>query len=92
MKTRFILFVFSFLFVFHLKAAGEKFIRVSTNETDLILQVASDGRLYQTYLGSKLANESEFGNLPYALGKVNPGASPLKREVYLCSGTEDYFE
>lgn len=92
MKTYFILLTFTFLSVFHSKAADEKFIRISTNETDLILQVASDGRLYQAYLGNKLANESEFGKLPYALGKVNPGASSLKREVYPCSGTEDYFE
>ncbi|GHV23556.1 alpha-galactosidase [Bacteroidia bacterium] len=92
MKTYFILLAFAFLSVFHSEAAGEKFIRISTNETDLILQVASDGRLYQTYLGNKLVNESEFGKLPYTLGKVNPGASVLKREVYPCSGTEDYFE
>ncbi len=75
-----------------LNAANEKFIRISTNETDLILQVASDERLYQTYLGPKLENESEFHKLPYTLEKVNTGASSSKREIYPCSGTEDYFE
>ena len=43
------------------KAADQKMILISTNETDLILQVAPNGRLYQTYLGNKLVNESEFG-------------------------------
>ena len=45
------------------KAADQKMILISTNETDLILQVAPNGRLYQTYLGNKLVNESEFENL-----------------------------
>ena len=34
------------------KAADQKMILISTNETDLILQVAPNGRLYQTYLGN----------------------------------------
>ena len=38
------------------KAADQKMILISTNETDLILQVAPNGRLYQTYLGNKLVN------------------------------------
>ena len=44
------------------KAADQKMILISTNETDLILQVAPNGRLYQTYIGNKLVNESEFEN------------------------------
>ena len=47
------------------KAADQKMILISTNETDLILQVAPNGRLYQTYLGNKLVNESEFENLSW---------------------------
>ena len=39
------------------KAADQKMILISTNETDLILQVAPNGRLYQTYLGNKLVND-----------------------------------
>ena len=42
------------------KAADQKMILISTNETDLILQVAPNGRLYQTYLGNKLVNESNL--------------------------------
>ncbi|MDR1368893.1 MAG: alpha-galactosidase, partial [Dysgonamonadaceae bacterium] len=92
MKTFFVLFICSLLSVSPLKASGEQFIRISTNETDLVLQVASNGRLYQTYLGTKLHDDTEFHKLPYALNRVSPGASSQKREVYPCSGTEDYFE
>ncbi len=92
MKTYFICFVLILSTSFQLKAADEKLIRISTDQTDLILQVASDGRLYQTYLGTKLANESEFKKLPYYLSSAGKGASSRKQEVYPCSGTEDYFE
>lgn len=35
------------------EAAEEKIIRISTDNTDLVLQVAENGRIYQTYLGEK---------------------------------------
>ena len=42
------------------EAAEEKIIRISTDNTDLVLQVAENGRLYQTYLGEKLLHESDL--------------------------------
>lgn len=38
-------------------AVEKKVFRISTEQTDLILQVGDNGRLYQTYLGEKLLNE-----------------------------------
>lgn len=66
-----------------------KTIRVSTDNTDLILKVAPNGRLYQSYLGSKLLNEQDIVSLPSASGK---DASANGWEVYAGSGAEDYFE
>lgn len=59
--------------------AGE-IIRVSTNETDLVLRVRNNGRLYQAYLGPHLRYESDLGHLPDIC------------EAYLTHGMEDYFE
>ena len=68
-------------------------ILISTNETDLILQVAPNGRLYQTYLGNKLVNESEFENLSWNIQAGTDGSVSTRGwEVYPCSGAEDYFE
>ena len=60
--------------------APNEFIRIGTNSTDLIFKVGKNGRLYQSYLGQKLQNESEFGYLKQG------------REAYLTHGMEDYFE
>ncbi|WP_300725735.1 alpha-galactosidase [uncultured Bacteroides sp.] len=74
-------------------AAEQQIIRISTDNTDLVLQVAPNGRLYQTYLGEKLLHESELKNLKW---QVHPAsdASVVERgwEVYSGSGNEDFFE
>ena len=68
-------------------------IRISTNHTDLVLQVAGNGRLYQTYLGEKLLHESDLEELDWAVHAASDG-SVCKRgwEVYSGSGNEDFFE
>lgn len=44
-------------------------IRIATDNNDLILQVAPNGRLYQAYLGDKLLNEKDINNFsPYVKG------------------------
>ena len=63
--------------------SGQSLIRISTNETDLILSVASNGRLYQSYLGQRLQHDSDLSYL---------GASARGWETYPGSGAEDYFE
>lgn len=61
-------------------AANNPTIRISTDKTDLVLQVADNNRLYQTYLGNKLNSIAE-------LNAYNNG-----KEVYMGSGYDDYFE
>ena len=47
----------------HVNAQESRQIRISTDRTDLILEVAPDGRLYQSYLGDRLLNEQDLKNL-----------------------------
>ena len=74
-------------------AATRQDIRISTNETDLILQVAPNGRLYQSYFGSKLRHEADIAHLKWHV-HASTDASVTTRgwEVYPASGMEDYFE
>ena len=68
-------------------------IRISTDKTDLILQVNPEGRLYQTYLGAKFQDEKEIGNLKWDEYAYEDGLD-CKRggEAYSTEGNEDYFE
>lgn len=73
--------------------ANGQTIRISTHETDLILKVAQNGRLYQSYLGAKLLQESDIAKLPvYVRGGTDGSVSTRGWEVYPGSGAEDYFE
>lgn len=63
-----------------LQAAEARTIRVGTNAIDLILKVGDNGRLYQSYLGQQLANESDLSLLKTG------------KEAYITYGAEDYFE
>ena len=74
-------------------AATRQDIRISTNETDLILQVAPNGRLYQSYFGSKLRHESDIAHLKWHVHASTDGSVTTRGwEVYPASGMEDYFE
>ena len=88
MKKIFLLLIVFFT-CFQVSAEDRKTIRVSTDNTDLILKVAPNGRLYQSYLGSKLLNEQDIVSLPSASGG---DTSANGWEVYAGSGAEDYFE
>lgn len=68
-------------------------IRISTEQTDLILQVSQTGRLCQTYLGEKLRYEEELNQLGGSIQTGNDGSVQNRGwEVYSGSGNEDYFE
>lgn len=74
-------------------AAENKTIRIATDHTDLILQVAENGRLYQTYFGEKLKHEQDFPNLRWYVHAGSDGSNSKRGwEVYSGSGNEDYFE
>lgn len=93
MKIISILLISFILSVMNLMAQ-QTTIRVSTNETDIILKTAPNGRLYQSYLGAKLLNQSDIDHLPYYLKYPASDGSVTPRgwEVYPASGAEDYFE
>ena len=77
----------------HAADSARKIIRIATQETDLILSTAPNGRLYQIYLGEKLAHESDFENLSaYTRGGSDGSAATRGWEAYMTSGMEDYFE
>lgn len=74
-------------------AVDAQTVRVSTNNTDLVLKVSPKGRLYQVYLGDKLKNAADYDNLTWNTYAASDGAvSTRGHEVYAGSGNEDYFE
>ncbi|MDR1203668.1 MAG: alpha-galactosidase, partial [Tannerellaceae bacterium] len=74
-------------------SAEQPLIRISTNETDLVLLVAPNGRLYQGYLGKRLLHEADVVNFSYLASTGSDGSNaPRGWEVYPGSGAEDYFE
>lgn len=68
-------------------------IRIATDNTDLILKVGDNGRLYQTYLGPKLMHEADVAIPDWWQYAGSDGAITRRGwEAYPSSGTEDYFE
>ncbi|WP_321335270.1 alpha-galactosidase [uncultured Bacteroides sp.] len=63
-----------------LNAADKPMIKITTDTVDLIFRVGDNGRLYQSYLGSKLNHDIDLLHLPQGT------------EAYLTHGMEDYFE
>lgn len=75
------------------EATEKKVIRIATDKTDLVLQVAENGRLYQTYLGEKLLHEADLGNLDWQVHPASDASVSARGwEVYAGSGNEDFFE
>ena len=73
--------------------AERKLIRISTNQTDLILQVGENGRLYQSYFGERLLHDSDLEALSWDVHAASDGSvSQRGWEVYSGSGNEDFFE
>ena len=70
-----------------------KIIRMSTDNTDLVLKVGPNGRLYQTYFGPKLLDGKDFDNIEWSQYAGSDGSVSTRGwEVYSTSGNEDYFE
>jgi len=93
MKNVSILFLFIIASFMNMHAQ-QTVIKVSTNETDLVLKTSPKNRLYQAYFGEKLLNEDEIQALPYFIARPASDGSVTPRgwEVYPGSGGEDYFE
>ena len=72
-------------------ANAKKMISIHTDNVQLVLEVKSNGRLYQAYLGEKLSNATPLDLL--FMPRANQ-TSPMwaGSEAYPVMGTEDYFE
>lgn len=74
-------------------SADKKIIRIATDNTDLVLEVGPNNRLYQTYLGPKLRHEEDLSNLSWSQHAGSDGSVSTRGwEVYSTSGNEDFFE
>ena len=79
MKKLFLLLMALFTLA-QVKAQEKSVIQISTDNTDLILQVAPNGRLYQAYLGDKLLNEQDIKHFsPYVKGGSDGSVSTRGR-------------
>lgn len=75
------------------QAEEKKLFRISTDKTDLVLQVGENGRLYQTYFGEKLLHDADYQTLSWDIHAGSDGSiSQRGWEVCSGSGNEDYFE
>lgn len=80
------------LFAVGTKAAKKQNIRISINNIDLVMQVAENNRLYQVYLGEKLATTADFQHFDWKITPGSDGSYGIRgREVYPGSGGEDSF-
>lgn len=71
--------------------AATKELSIVTHNIQLVMQVKTDGRLYQTYLGQRLNSATPLDKLNMPMGTQN--TSLFKgNEVYPVMGTEDYYE
>ena len=72
-------------------AAKAQTINIATNNTQLVLQVNSQQRLCQTYLGERLSEQTDLGQLYMPLAGLSSSCIQ-GLEVYPVMGTEDYYE
>ena len=81
-------FLHLFIFSFCLSAQT---ISITTDHVQLVLQVNSQKRLCQTYLGERLSEQTDLSML--AMPQAGLSSSCIRGlEVYPVMGTEDYYE
>ena len=66
--------IISPIFITSIIASSQKTIRVSTDKTDLLMQVSPKGRLYQVYLGDKLKTPSDYNHLKWDVYAASDGS------------------
>lgn len=75
------------------QSGDRNIIRIATDNTDLVLEVGPNKRVYQTYLGPKLMFESDMQNLSWSQHAGSDGSVSTRGwEAYSASGNEDFFE
>jgi len=73
------------------RAAAETNISIATDHIQLVLKVKDNGRLYQTYLGERLSDQTDISLLSQPYGRLS--STGIKGfEAYPVMGTEDYYE
>lgn len=73
-------------------AQQKKTIRISTKNTDLVMQVAPNGRLYQVYMGKPLANAADYDQLDWHVYAASDGSVCQRgHEVCSASGNEEFL-
>ena len=72
-------------------ANAKKMISIHTDNVQLVLEVKSNGRLYQAYLGEKLSEATPL-SLLFMPQANQTWPMSVGNEVYPVMGTEDYFE
>lgn len=81
------------LFAAGAQSGGRSIIRIATDNTDLVLEVGPNKRVYQTYLGPKLMFESDMQNLSWSQHAGSDGSVSTRGwETYSTSGNEDFYE
>lgn len=88
MRKKLLSILFFLIVVTHTAVKSET-IHIATNETELVLQTAPNGRLFQLYLGPRLAAPDDYNHLTATMKSKSDGQS---WEAYPVSGTETYFE
>lgn len=83
--------IFTVLLALNSFAADKTNISITTDNTQLVLQVKDNGRLYQTYLGQRLSPQTDIATLDMPLVGATSTAI-IGNEVYPVMGTEDYYE
>ena len=78
---------------FTVAQAADEIIAIRTANTDLVLKVGPNNRLYQVYLGEKLLNLKDFQNLSWDVYAASDGSVCQRGwEVYNTGGSEEFFE
>ena len=72
-------------------ANAKNMISIHTDNVQLVLEVKSNGRLYQAYLGERLSEDTPL-SLLFMPQANQTWPMPAGNEVYPVMGTEDYFE
>lgn len=92
--NRYIIFILTILAAVTANAQTQPApIIIQTDDTDLILQVGPNNRLYQTYLGPRLMHAEDAALLPWSQYAASDGAVSRRGwEAYSTSGNEDFFE
>ena len=64
--------------------AADEFIKINTDQIGMVLRVKDNGRLYQSYLGKRLANDNDLQHLPQGNEAYLTPTMPTRR---CCSST-----